>query len=206
MHYVIYSPSSGSITSSGTCNSIDDLTHMIIPDERAALVGVSEGVSHTSHRIISGELVPYTDSQIAHKATIQIPGMEWSDLFCTWVDMRSLATIKDAKWGDIKAAREEYIDAPLVTPYGTFDCKVKDRTNITDAVLLLQTLAAVGTPTNIDFTLSDNSTVSLTTTEMVTVGLLLGQKVQAAHTQARTLRAQIDAANSSTELEAIVWV
>lgn len=123
-----------------------------------------------------------------------------------WVDLRSLSDLKIAVWTSIKASRDAAISAPLSTPYGIFDCKPKDRTNITDAVLLLQTLASVGTPTTIEFTLANNTTVTLTTAEMVTVGLLLGQKVQAAHAQARNLRAQIDAANSSTELEAIVWV
>lgn len=124
----------------------------------------------------------------------------------SWIDLRTLQDFKDAAWTRIKTSRESAIDSNLVTPYGTFDCKAKDRTNMTDAVLMLQTLNAIGQPTTIDFTLADNSTVVLTTTEMVTVALLLGQKVQAAHSQARALRAQIDAANSSTELEAIVWV
>lgn len=122
-----------------------------------------------------------------------------------WVDPRTLQDRKNAAWETIKAAREAVIDANLATPYGTFDCKVKDRTNITDAVLLLQTLAALGTPTTIDFTLADNSSVTLTTSEMVTVGLLLGQKVQAAHGIARGLRTQIEAATSVAEVEAITW-
>lgn len=123
-----------------------------------------------------------------------------------WVDPRVLQDFKNLAWTRIKLAREAVISAPMVTPYGTFDSGAKDRTNITDAILMLQTLAAIGTPMSIDFTLADNSTATLTTTEMVTVGLLLGQKVQAAHAQARILRAQIDAATSAAELEEIVWI
>lgn len=132
----------------------------------------------------------------------------WNPVTLVWVAPASvpLADLKDAAWTRIKASRESAIDAYLVTPYGTFDCKAKDRTNMTDAVLMLQTLNAIGQPTTIDFTLADNSTVVLTTTEMVTVALLLGQKVQAAHSQARALRTSIDAASSAAELELISWV
>lgn len=117
----------------------------------------------------------------------------------------TLAQLKEAQWATIKAAREAAIDAPLVTPYGTVDSQAKDRTNITDAILLLQTLEAAGTPTTIDFTLADNTAVTLTTAQMVNIGLLLGQKVQAAHGQARARRAQIDAATTKAEVEAVVW-
>ena len=129
----------------------------------------------------------------------------WDSTTKQWVDPRTLQDFMASKWAAIKAAREASIDANLATPYGTFDCKAKDRSNITDAVLMLQTLSALGTPTTIDFTLTDNSTVTLTTAQMVTVGLLLGQKVQTAHGTARALRAQIEAATTSNQVEAITW-
>ena len=122
-----------------------------------------------------------------------------------WVDSRTLSEIKEAKWESIKAKRAEAIDAPLVTPYGTFDSRVKDRTNITDAVLMAQTLESRGLPSSIDFTLTDNTTVVLSAESMINVGLLLGQKIQAAHARARELRAQIDAATTKQEIEAITW-
>lgn len=123
----------------------------------------------------------------------------------TWSDPRTLQNYKDAAWTAIKASREAAIDAPLATPYGSFDSGAKDRTNITDAVLMLQTLAGLGNPTTIDFTLSNNSTVTLTTAQMVTVGLLLGQKVQTAHGTARARRAAIEAATTAQQLAAITW-
>ena len=122
-----------------------------------------------------------------------------------WEDPRNLQALKEAKWADMKAAREAAFDAPLVTPYGTFDSDEKARTNITDAVLMLQTLAGMGSPTTIDFTLANNTTVTLTTAQMVTVGLLLGQKVQTAHATSRAKRAAIDAATNLSQLGVITW-
>lgn len=117
----------------------------------------------------------------------------------------SLDTAKMRKWAQIKQARAGAIDAPLATPYGVFDCVASVKTNITDAVLMMQTLAAMGQPITVDFTLFDNSVVTLTTTQMVTVGLLLGQKSQLAYNRARVLREQIDAATTLSELEAVSW-
>lgn len=123
----------------------------------------------------------------------------------TWLDPRTLGERKLQKWTTIKQAREAAIDAPLPTPYGMVDSRAKDRTNITDAVLMLQTLNALGTPTTIAFTMADNTTVTLDTMQMVTIGLMLGQKVQAAHATARGLRTAIDSATTVSQLENISW-
>lgn len=122
-----------------------------------------------------------------------------------WRDPRTLADRKLKKWQQIKNARRAAIEAPLVTPHGTFDAGEKDRANITGAILMLQTLAAMGTPETIDFTLADDTTVTLTMAQMVAVGLLLGRQVQAAYTTGRALRASIQAANNAAQLEAIEW-
>lgn len=122
-----------------------------------------------------------------------------------WVDHRTLNQVKDAQWSFVKSARQAAIEAHLVTPFGTFDADQSSQKAITDSVLMLQTLASIGQPTTIDFTLADNSTVTLDTTQMVTVGLLLGQQTQVAHAQARTLRTQIEAATTIAEVEAVTW-
>lgn len=121
-----------------------------------------------------------------------------------WVDPRTLQALKDAKWEEIKSSRTDAIDAPLVTPYGTFDSGPVSRTNITNAVLL-QSFENEGAPSSVDFTLANNTVISLTRAQMINVGLLLGQKTQAAYAHARELRALIDAATTKEEVEAITW-
>ena len=123
----------------------------------------------------------------------------------TWIDLRALSDVKAARWAAIKVARDAAITKPLVTPYGTFDATPVAQKSITDAVLMLQTLQAMGTPETIDFTLANNTTVTLTTEQMVNVGLLLGAQTQAAYTMGRGLRVQIEAATSIAQVEAITW-
>lgn len=122
-----------------------------------------------------------------------------------WEDPRTLQDFKDAQWTQIKQARTAFIDAPLVTPYGTFDSDAAGRTSITDAVLLANNLSALSLPVAIEFTLADNSVVTLDAAQIVEVGLLLGQKVQHAHPHSQALRAQIEAATTKEEVEAVVW-
>ena len=122
-----------------------------------------------------------------------------------WVDTITLDDRKGIKWSEMKAAREAAFNAPLVTPFGVFDCTPSARQSITDAVMRLQTLESLGTPTDIEFTLADNTEVSLTTAEMVQVGLLLGAKTQEAYARGRQVRQLVTDAVTIAEVEAITF-
>lgn len=122
-----------------------------------------------------------------------------------WEDPRTLTDLKATQWTQIKQARTAFIDAPLVTPYGTFDSDAAGRTSITDAVLLANNLTALSLPVAIEFTLADNSVVTLDAAQIVEVGLLLGQKVQHAHPHSQALRAQIEAATTKEAVESVTW-
>jgi hypothetical protein len=121
------------------------------------------------------------------------------------LDLRTLEQRKAERWEQIKLARTAAINAPLVTPYGTFDADPASRQNITDAILMVQTLDQLGEPSSIDFTLADNSVVTLTVSEMVDVGLRLGAQVQAAHATSRVLRGQLDAATTAEAVDSVHW-
>lgn len=121
-----------------------------------------------------------------------------------WVDPRTLAELREAKWEDIKQARTRAIEVPLETPYGIFDADASGREGIKDAVMLLQTLNSIGQPSTTNFTLHDNSVVQLNLAQIIEVGLLLGQRVENAHEHSRILREQIDAATKE-QLELIKW-
>jgi hypothetical protein len=150
-----------------------------------------------------GQVRAYSASQAMSRNTPPPFMAIWSNASMDWVDLRTLAEHKVARWSSIKAAREASIEAPLVTPYGTFDADSVARTNISNAVMLSQTLEALGQPSLIDFTRSDNSVVTLTAAQMVEVGLLLGQQVQAAHAAARQRRTLIEAATTVGEVLAV---
>ena len=122
-----------------------------------------------------------------------------------WVDPRTLPQHKADKWTAIKVSRDAAINSPLVTPHGIFDSDPLSRANIAGAVALAQTLAAATPPFSITYTLADNTSVVLDGPGMVSVGLLLGAKVQAAFATARALRVRIDAAMTADAVAAITW-
>lgn len=182
---------------------------------RAAIQSVGESNTATMYNAVQSKAWEFSDGGKDYyvngsgvvQATPARPSehMTWDWQSFTWADQRTLAQLREVKWEEIKTAREDYIGSGVATPYGTFDSKEKDRANITDAVLMLQTLTALGQPGTINFTLADNSTVTLTAGQMVEVGLLLGARVQEAHATARTLRQQIDAAGSPSAVAAVSW-
>ncbi len=122
-----------------------------------------------------------------------------------WMDPRTLDQMKAAQWEAIKDARWDYLTSPLVTPYGTFDCSMAAQTNITNAIMLLQNLAALGTPGSVNFTLADNTTVNLDAAQMVQVGLLMGAQVQEAYDRGIAKRAVIAAATTAAGVQAVTW-
>jgi hypothetical protein len=117
----------------------------------------------------------------------------------------SLDAAKAAKWAEIKSQRLSRLIAPLQTAHGVFDCKPAQQQDIKDAVLLAQTLVAMGQSPTITFTLADNSVVELTGSQMVGVGLALGARVQTIHATSRALRAAINLAESVPDLDLIQW-
>jgi len=122
-----------------------------------------------------------------------------------WQDPRILADFKAAKWVEIKTARDAAIAAPLPTPFGVFDADLGSSAKISQAVLLANNLTALGMPVEIDFTLADNSVVRLDAAKMVQVGLALAGREQAVRAKATLLRAQIEAAATAADVEAIAW-
>jgi hypothetical protein len=199
MRVIIYEPAGGEILRVVDCP--EGMLEIQAQPGESALVGDADDLSHY---VAGGELVLYAPDEAAAKASRPAWAAGWSNTAMGWIDPRTLADLKAAKWAEIKTARAAAIDAPLVTPYGTFDSDAVGRSNIADSVLLAQSLAARGLPSDIEFTLEDNTSVTLTAEQMTTVGLLLGAKVNAAHAQSRALRPLIENATAAT-LDGITW-
>lgn len=195
MKYAIVETATGRIVQTCTSPSASDVETICSAGQHS--LALADGIQDNTHYIVAGVPVAFAPAPTPHHT------FDWSSKL--WTDPRSFQDLQAAKWADIKASREAAIGAPLATPYGTFDCSLPVQKNITDAVLLLQTLASLGTPATIDFTLANNTTVTLTTAQMVTVGLLMGQRVQIAHITARARRVSIEAATTMGELASITW-
>lgn len=200
MDYVFYHTATGCITGVLSCPPEMVADNLAAQGPDIDVVEANGVVARaTTHKVVNGEVVEHTFVRPSDKHT-------WDPTQGGWIDTRDLQTMKADKWQEIKDARTASINADLSTPFGTFQCREEDRQNITDAVMLAQTMAAANQPVDITWTLADNSTVVLGLSQLITVGLLLGQKVQQAHAQARTLRAQITAATSPEEVAAIHFV
>ena len=183
----------------GPESSLQDNT----PAGMAPMLGVTDSLAQrVDITVMPHVLIDYQPPAPADDA---MKTWAWSATSKRWLASPTLASLKADRWATIKAARAAAIDAPLVTPQGTFDADAASRANILGAVVLAQTLTAQSQPVAIDFTLADNTVTTLTAATMVTVGLLLGSKTQAAYTRGQTLRALIEAATTSAALLAITW-
>lgn len=189
IEYTVFHRATGEVAYSGICEAPGYLA--------TGLLGVLEGARYESG---------WLDGDVHHNLPAQpSPHHVWDWQTKTWADPRTLDDLKATKWAEIKLARDAAERVPLVTQLGTFDADPKGRTNLTDTILLLQSLAAIGQPAEIDFTLADNTVVSLSLQQMVMVGIALGNQVQGAYNTGRQLRGLIDAATSAGQLDAIAW-
>lgn len=166
------------------------------------------GAVEGNHDYLAQKVDITTGEVVDHQPDVPAPTdfivHEWDADTKRWVPTLTLAGLRDKAWSRIKDAREAAFDAPLLTPYGIFDSYADARINIAQAAQLAQTLAGMGQPVAIDYTLADNSIVTLDLVKMVTVGLMLGAKVQGARATATALRTRIENA-SLEELDSITW-
>lgn len=151
----------------------------------------------TKFRLVGDELV-----DTGQPSFPPAPYMVWSEQQIAWVDARDLAGKKDAKWEEIKAAREAAEFGGFTWDGSTFDSDPLSQQRIAGAV---QLASLDPTGFTIDWTLADNTFRTLNAQEMTAVGVAMGQHVNAQHVKARILRQQIEAATTEAELDAIVW-
>lgn len=176
---------------------------------KESIIGLADNLEHENPlRIYIGPF-PGSDHyhDIANNVPVSMPASPGPNYVFDysakqWSDPRSLVDVRAATWAAVKASRDAAINAPLVTPRGTFDSDDRARANIGGSVALAQTL---GTAFSAVYTLADNSAVTLDAAAMVSVGIAMGMKVQAAFATGRTLRAQIDAAATPAALALIAW-
>lgn len=134
----------------------------------------------------------------------ELVGGEWRQ---TWVETPlPLNDAKLALWSLAKAKREELTDAPgaaATTPFGLVQVDAKSKQNVNGLVTMALIAQGAGAPFSSDFTLADNSVVTLNAAQMIGLGVAVGQYVEAVYGHARTLRDAIEAAEDHGALEAI---
>ena len=119
----------------------------------------------------------------------------------TWFDKRSMAEHKRDKWKEIKDARAAAEEGGFVWDGSTFDSDEVSQRRIGDAV----TMAGIVPNFTIDWTLADNTVRTLSAADMVNAGKALSRHVQAVFQRGRARRAEIEAATTKQEVNAVVW-
>lgn len=150
----------------------------------------------TKQRLVDGVLVDTGQpSRPPH------PWMVWDTIQMQWIDPRDLDALKIAKWDEIKAARATAEYGGFTWDGSTFDSDLASQQKIMGAAQL----AALNPAFDIDWTLSDNTVRTMNAADMTAVGVALGQHVNAQYVHARVLRQQISDAQTTQQLDAIVW-
>lgn len=129
-------------------------------------------------------------------------GYEWDWQAKAW--LLEISSARSVVWDAVKIARNGREFGPFTWGGHVFDGDIDAQRRINLAVLGAQVALAAGQPWSVDWTLADNSFVTLSASDMVGVAEAMGASINAAHEWARGLRIQIDAASTIDELEA-VW-
>jgi hypothetical protein len=122
-----------------------------------------------------------------------------------WVDPRSLQDFKDAQWEQVKLQRSNTEFSVFKFQGVYYDCDRVSQSRIQGAVQLASIALANNQTVVQEWTTADNSVVSLNATDLINLGLQLGLFVNKVHDYGRVLRARIDAADSSLDVQKVLW-
>lgn len=86
-----------------------------------------------------------------------------------------------------------------------FDGNLDAQRRLTNYISASKSSLAAGQPFEVEFTLANNTNVTLTAQDFVGIELARVQALEATFNHARALRSQIDAATTTQEVEAITW-
>lgn len=117
---------------------------------------------------------------------------------------RSLAESKADCWFRVKNRRAAAIAGGVNVPgIGIVQSDETSKLKISGAVQMAMIAQGAGAPFSVVWTLADNSTATLDAAQMIGMGLAVGQHEYVCHSNARNFRAQIEAAATIAEIDAI---
>lgn len=196
MKYVVFDKATGQITKVVTAPNLQ-FAMMQVADSEDLLQTEDSTVSDSTCYVANGLLTAFPEK----------PSMlhvwDWESL--SWADP-NLDTAKAAAWEAIKLQRGKVEKGGFEWSGYKFDSDAVSQQRIQGAVQLAQmALAANVVAWSIDWTLFDNSVVTLDATDMVNVGLALGMHVSTVFNISRELREQIYSASTLQSLNTIKW-
>lgn len=138
---------------------------------------------------------------------VALPEDYWTRLY-RW-DAEGGAFVPDiegsraALWEAVKAKRFAVELGGCETPLGRMDSDEVSQQKLIGAVTMAMLAAQGGSPFSVDWTMADNSSVTHDGPAIIAAGMAMGTFVATAHAVAIALRAEIDAAASFADLDAI---
>jgi|GEM_PF-3812756 len=117
----------------------------------------------------------------------------------------ALEAAQARRWAEIKVLRDIEIAEPKMTSVGMFDATPEDQNNLSKVIALVQIAAARALPAQANYTLADNTRVTLTLAELEQAALEMGAQVQALHDQGIELYEAIYSAETVEDVEAVTW-
>ena len=120
-----------------------------------------------------------------------------------WEDPRTLDDLKAEKCAEVKKWRDAREFGPFTYNGMTFDGDLDAQRRLSVLASAAKSAIAAGHTFTKDFTLADNSVVQLTAEDFVGIEMAKLWQVEAAFTEYRNKKAQIEAATTLEELEAI---
>lgn len=195
--YSVYRLLDGEITANMHAATAEDVALNTPPGHGAVEGDFTGGV------IRDGRFVAYTEAQQQARATRPTHPAEWSNATMAWLDARSLAQIRAARWDDIKAMRLRAEESGFAWDGSSFDSDRNSQSRIQSAALLAMQAAPGFT---LDWTLADNTVRPLTAEDMIGVSMALSVHMAVQHAIARSLRAAIDAAATPAQVQAVSWL
>jgi len=197
MSYTTYSLITGEIT--GAFTSDDESLIYNVPTGDSVVLG---DYNHLLGYIVEGQFVEYSAEQVALKAQRPPHRASWSNSAMAWVDERNLEQVRADRWEAVKAARAISEFSPITVDGNTYDADQDSQIKIAGSV---QAASLLDTAFSTDWTLADNSVVTLTGPQMIAVGLAVAARTSRLFWQARALRTQIAAAATIEGVLAVVW-
>ena len=190
----IYDLTTGRILRTIECPA-DFIARQAGPGE--SFLEVTTGVDDTSHYIADGALVPIPARPGNHH-TFDYTAKQW-------IDPRTLSDLRAAKWAEIKARRDTAEFAVFTYNAMEFDGDLDAQRRLMAYISVSKSALAAGQPFTAEFTLANNSLVTLSAEDFIGIELAKVQAVAAAFAHAAALRLQIEAATTAAELDALAW-
>jgi hypothetical protein len=166
------------------------------------------GLRHNSSTYISVPIsgITITDNNIKLGILNYIVNQEpWLGATVSTTAGNSLPALQQLKWDEFKAKRLALEFGGFYWNNSHFDSIPISQSRIQGAVILAMQAALAGQPYSVDWTLFDNTVRTLSGSDMVQVGIALGTHVISLHQISRSLHAQVFAATTVEELDAVQW-